>query len=275
MIRGSFHNHTRFSDGKYSPEQVLKKYKSRKFTHVSVTDHDNTGAYPDILQIASSLDLTIFPGLEFSSQFLEFSECHIIGLNIRFEEDELRKYEDQILGGRRRRAELIVSRIREMGVELDDDTTNQLYINPSVGRPHIAAILVSKGVVKTSQDAFQKYLLPGRPLYVRKEQWDAARVIAFIQSLGGKSILCHPTNQFSEDQVKELVGMGLNGIEVIHPMNKLKHSKQWRTFAQKNKLIISGGADYHGLEKSEERSLSRYYLEGDDMVKLIKAVERN
>lgn len=275
MVRGSFHNHTRFSDGKYSPEQVLKKYKARKFTHVSVTDHDNTGAYPEILQLAASLDLTLYPGLEFSSQFLDFSECHIIGLNIRFEAEELRKYEDQILGGRRRRAELIVSRIREMGVELDEVTTNELYNNPSVGRPHIAAILVSKGVVKTAQDAFQKFLLPGRSLYVRKEQWGADRVIEFIHFLGGKSILCHPTNQFSEDHVKELIGMGLNGIEVIHPMNKLKHSKQWRTFAQKNKLIISGGADYHGLEKSEERSLSRYYLEGDDMVKLIKAVERN
>lgn len=275
MIRGSFHNHTRFSDGKYSPEQVLKKYKSRKYTHVSITDHDNTGAYPETLDIASTLGLTIYPGLEFSSQFLEFSECHIIGLNIRFEGDELRKYEDQILGGRRRRAELIVSRIKEMGVELEEEITDQLYNNPSVGRPHIAAILVGKGVVKTAQDAFQKFLLPGRPLYVKKEQWDVARVIAFIHDLGGKSILCHPNNQFAEDQVKELVGMGLNGIEVIHPLHKLKYAKQWRTFAQKNNLIISGGADYHGIDKSEDRAMSRYYLEGDDVVKLVKAVERN
>ncbi|MCK6603019.1 MAG: PHP domain-containing protein [Bacteroidetes bacterium] len=275
MIRGSFHNHTRFSDGKYSPEQVLKKYKSRRFTHLSITDHDNAGSYPETLELASALGLTVFPGLEFSTQFLNFSECHIIGLNIRYDHQSLREYEDQILGGRRRRAAEILNRMKDLNVEPEADVVAELYTNPSVGRPHIAQILIRYGAVKSVQEGFQKYLMPGKPLYVKKEQWEASRVIGFIHSLGGKSILAHPTDQYSEDQVRELIGFGLDGVEVIHPLNKLKHSKAWRLFAQKNNLIISGGADYHGLEKSEDRHLNRYYLEGDDMVRLIRAVERN
>ncbi|NUQ82733.1 MAG: PHP domain-containing protein [Bacteroidetes bacterium] len=273
MIRGSFHNHTIHSDGRLTPEQLLLKYKQKKFTHLSVTDHDNAGAYGELKVLAPELGINLITGLEFSTQFRSFPECHIIGLNIDTASPDLRAYEHEILSGRKTRAESIVKKMHELGVHPDLDTLGELYTNPSIGRPHIAAILIKHGLVRTVQDGFRQYLSPGKPLYIRKHQWSSERVIALIHSLGGKAILAHPTDHFSPDDVNELVETGLDGIEVIHPMNKLKYAKIWRDYAQKNRLIISGGADFHGIEKSEDRAIGRYYLEGQDLRNLLNALE--
>lgn len=273
MIRGSFHNHTIHSDGRLTPEQLLLKYKLKKFTHLSVTDHDNAGAYRELKSLASAMGLTLITGLEFSTQFRNFPECHLIGLGINTDDPALREYENEILTGRKNRAEAIVKKMRELGVHPDLDTLGELYTNPSIGRPHIAAILIKHGLVRTVQDGFRMYLNPGKPLYIRKHQWTADRVISFIHSLGGKAILAHPADQFSPENADELVGYGLDGVEVIHPMNRLKYAKVWRDYAQKNRLIISGGADFHGIEKSEDRAIGRYYLEGQDVRNLLNALE--
>ena len=268
-MQGTFHSHTVFSDGRLTVEQLLKKFKSKKITHLAITDHDNAGAYSQAINAADELNLTLFTGLEFSSQFKKYSECHIIGLRIDRNHPELKTYETRILGGRKTRAETIIRKMQEMGVELEPEIIVDLYNNPSVGRPHIAKILIDKKVVRTTAEAFSIYLNPGKSLYVAKDQMDASEVIPLIHRLGGIAVLAHPATFYQEDDVKELIGYGLDGIEVIHPLHKTKTSVKWRTFAEENNLVISGGSDYHGIDKSEEKNIVKYKLEGDDLRHLL------
>lgn len=268
-MRGSFHNHTTYSDGRYTPEQVLKKYKKKSVTHIAITDHDNTGSYPDVISLGQSMGVTVIPGIEFSSQFNNFSECHILGLNINYDSPELRAYEREILGGRRTRAEKMVTKMASLDIHLTEEERLDLFHNPSIGRPHIAAILIKNKVVGNVQDAFRKYLNPGQLLYEPKTQWSAERVISFIHQLDGVAILAHPSGNYAENDVLSLVELGLDGLEVVHPLHKLKKAIEWRAFAKKHHLMISGGADYHGLEKSDDKAISKYYLDDDDVRTLL------
>jgi len=270
---GTFHSHTTFSDGRFSVENLLLKFKQKKITHCAISDHDNAGAFPQAFEIADSFGLKIFAGLEFSSQFKHYSECHILGLRIDYKNKLINDYETRILGGRKKRAELIVSKMTDMGIQLEPDTVIDLYNNPSIGRPHIAKILIDKKAVSNTAEAFGTYLNPGKPLYVKKDQIAADEVIKLIHQLGGLAVLAHPAHFFTEEDVRELVGFGLDGLEVIHPMHRRKISKQWRSFAEKNDLIISGGSDFHGIEKSEEKNIVRYRLEGEDLKNFLKKLE--
>lgn len=273
-MQGAFHSHTTFSDGRLSVEQLLKKFKSKQFTHLAITDHDNAGAFPAAFDLAKDLGLSLYAGLEFSSQFKKISECHILGLRIDYNHPDLKAYEKRILGSRKIRAKKIIQKIKEMGVLLEPETEQELYNNPSIGRPHIAKILVDKKVVRSIDEAFDSYLMPGKSLYIAKDQFTAEEVISLIQRIGGISVLAHPITTFSDDDVKELLGFGLNGIEVIHPHHKRKVSQKWREFATKNNMVISGGSDYHAITKSEEKNIIKYKLEGDDLKQLIAVLEK-
>ena len=125
----------------------------------------------------------------------------------------------------------------------------------SIGRPHIAKILLGKGFVSSLQEAFDVYLAKGKPAYVDKIKCDEVNAISLIKKAGGLAILAHPHlmnyNNLEETSAKimQLKDMGLDGFEVYYSGLKKSLTQQLIKLAQQHDFVISGGSDYHGKNK--------------------------
>jgi hypothetical protein len=144
--------------------------------------------------------------------------------------------------------------MNELGVPVDYDRVVALAAGGSVGRPHLADALVEKGHVKTRKEAFERYLKRGGPGYLSGDGPTAAECIAFIRSAKGIPVLAHPSYYTTPDLLKQLVGMGLMGLEVYYPEHSPSLVRRYLEMAQASGLIATGGSDFHG-PKTQRKAL--------------------
>jgi hypothetical protein len=125
-----------------------------------------------------------------------------------------------------------------------------------VGRPHFAQVLLDKGYVRSFQEAFDRFLKKGAPAYVDKLRFTAKEALHFINEARGVAVLAHPNtlgmSQYSEleNLVLQLVKEGLRGLEVYYPEHSASEVAQYKTLAERYGLLMTGGTDYHGIEKN-------------------------
>jgi predicted metal-dependent phosphoesterase TrpH len=121
----------------------------------------------------------------------------------------------------------------------------------SIGRPHIAKVLVNKGLVSTPKEAFQKYLIKGRPAYVDRYKIHYKDVLKLIKQCNGVSSLAHPGEIYKglpiDNIIKDLKVYGLNAIEVFHPCHTSRQVSDFYNISKKYSIGITGGSDCHGI----------------------------
>jgi len=120
----------------------------------------------------------------------------------------------------------------------------------SIGRPHIADAMVEEGRVHTYQEAFNKYIGDGGPCCVPKYKISPADAIALINKAGGICVIAHPGSDVTDEMLMELIKVGLNGIETIHPRHTQQQVDHYREIIQKHQLLETGGSDCHGDRKT-------------------------
>jgi hypothetical protein len=138
----------------------------------------------------------------------------------------------------------------------------------SVGRPHIANALVEHGLTDSYNEAFLKYLGTGRPAYERKFQISPREAIELIAFAGGLSFIAHPGCYLEEDLLQELLELGIDGIEVVHPSHNPEREAHYRGIASQYYLLTSGGSDYHGGRKNGEELLGRYTVSEEQVAEM-------
>ncbi len=145
-----------------------------------------------------------------------------------------------------------------------------------VGRPHFAKIMLRKGYVESYQEAFDKYLKKGKPLYLNKKRLDPDKAIELIINAGGIPVIAHPyqtnlENNQLEQLIKKLIDYGLKGIEVFYSLHSKSQIEQYLNYARKYNLLITGGSDFHGSNKPEiqlgmdvnEKYIQAFLKDGD------------
>jgi predicted metal-dependent phosphoesterase TrpH len=169
----------------------------------------------------------------------------------------LREMMRQLIEARDNRNPKIVEKLNELGVSITMDEVNAEAGGGVVGRPHIAAILHRKGYVSSIKEAFNKYLGQGAPAYFDKERLPPERALELIDRSGGVAVLAHPiqlrtTNDAElERVVKDLVDMGLAGIETIHSDHDQTMVEKCTRLAERYNLLQTGGSDFHGTNKKD------------------------
>jgi predicted metal-dependent phosphoesterase TrpH len=163
------------------------------------------------------------------------------------------------LGRRREKRNLeIMERMHELNIEADYGDIKALSGGHSVGRPHFAALLVNRGIVKNREQAFSRYLARGKPLYVPKEGLEFDKAAAVIKSAGGIAVLAHPMSLYVAwgklpELVKNLKERGLDGLEAWHPTAKPRSCRRLEALGKSLGLYITEGSDYHGETRPERR----------------------
>lgn len=248
MKYADLHIHTKFSDGTFSPERIVRQAHQLGLSCIAITDHDTVCAIEPARREAESLGIELIPGVELAAEVDDY-EIHILGYFIDWQAGWFGKKLEQICDVRRRRALAIIEKLRAFGISLDSDEVMREAALGSVGRLHVARIMERGGFVHSIQEAFNKYIGNGRPCYVKKFRLTPAEAINMIYRLKGLAVLAHPYTIGNDELIPGFVRLGLRGIEVYYPEHNKSTTGHYRDLAEKYGLLVTGGSDCHGLGK--------------------------
>lgn len=257
MARIDLHLHTIYSDGSYSPHDIVAMAQQAGVTALAITDHDNTDGLPEALIAASAFDLEVIPGIEISSRF-RGKEIHILGYFLEWHDHTFQARLAGLRESRHSRNPEMIRRLTKLGLSLTYDEVKAVAGLGSVGRPHIAQAMLAKGYVTSMKEAFDRYLGEGAAAYVPRDLPEAADVICWIREVGGVAVLAHPG--WVKERHDGLLGFcqalkdnGLQGLEVFYSTHTARQTSEYLTLAKRLELLITGGSDFHGLAKPDVR----------------------
>jgi predicted metal-dependent phosphoesterase TrpH len=255
--KADLHLHTTFSDGVLSPRELIEYTARAGLTTISITDHDNTGAFEEARAYGERAGVEVIPGVELSTM-IGNQEIHILGYFLDHQEKRFQDLLATCRSERRKRAERIVEKLNEMNVPLSIEAVLDQAGPGSVGRPHIANALVNEGLTDTYQEAFLKYLGFGKPAYEKKYLITPSEAIQMIAVAGGLSFLAHPGNSIDERTVLDMIDAGIDGIEVFHPSHTPSLTAHYAGIVEEYFLLASGGSDFHGGRRNDDNVVGKY-----------------
>ena len=243
------HVHSSYSDGDYTPTELIHIAKSKNIGTISITDHDTVLAYHNM---EAQNDVEVIPGIELSAKD-EIGRMHILGYGINPFDSKLTKKIEQLKENNIDAFFMILDCLKKHGLIFDSkDISCLLNKNGDVGRNDLAKLCVDYGYSETVDDAFKKYLIDAHlKTRSKRKEMSYEECCDVIREAGGIPVLAHPVTlnrsvQELDSFVEKLVMAGLMGIEVIHS----KHTSEEITFyielINKYNLLFSGGTDYHG-----------------------------
>ena len=251
------HMHTSYSDGFYSPGELIEKVKEAEVDVVSITDHDNLSGIKEATDKGKELGIEVIPGVEISSDS-QGKEIHVLGYFVDPENEELERYLKFFREERLKRAERIVNKLNILGLSIELEDVLEFAQNSAVGRPHIAQAMLENELIKNYYEAFNKYIGNDGPAYERKVHISPKSAVKIISDAGGLSFIAHP-GYMPESLVKEMITAGIDGIEVIHPSHTKQMTKFYRGIVNEYFLLESGGSDFHGGKREDLRNLGKFY----------------
>jgi 3',5'-nucleoside bisphosphate phosphatase len=257
-LKSDLHTHTNFSDGYYSPAELLHKALEKGIGIIGITDHDSVSGVKAAREVSSKIGIEVIPGVEISTEIGD-SEIHILGYFIDPDNKELERYLVFFREERYKRALRIVEKLNILGFSLKMDDVMHHAKDSAIGRPHIAQALLEKGFVNSFFEAFNKYIGNNGPAFEKKVHLSPQSACKIINDAGGLSFIAHP-GKMQEHLIKELIDAGIDGIEVIHPSHSANQSKYYRGITNEYFLLESGGSDFHGGRREDDGNLGKYFI---------------
>jgi predicted metal-dependent phosphoesterase TrpH len=256
VSRVDLHIHSTASDGALSPEEVVGESVRRGLSVIALTDHDTvSGVVPALAAAEAFPGLRVVPGVELSTDVAQ-GEVHILGYFIDYSDGELLARLERMRNSRRERAQEMIARLRDLGVNIDWSRVQEIAGEGSVGRPHLAQAMVEGGYVGSLKEAFNSYIGRGGPAYVERRKLTPAAAVELILRVRGLPVLAHPlTVADPETLVMELKAAGLVGIEAYYKDYSAADVGKLLSLAESHQLAVTGGSDYHGLDTESEAGI--------------------
>ena len=254
--RVDLHIHTTASDGTFTPSEVISLAHELKLKAIAITDHDTLAGSKEALLLGIPASLDFLTGVEISAASPPFyagsGSFHLLGYSIRLDDPELNHALEKLQQARKNRNPAIISRLNDLGISITLDEVRRQAGDGQLARPHIAQLLVKKGVVNGMDEAFDRFLGTDGPAYVDKYRIECHQAIKRILDAGGIPVLAHPatlkctSDEEIEKQVKKLLDYGLKGIEAFYSDHAPSQSELYLRLAEKYDLLVTGGSDFHG-----------------------------
>ena len=253
------HVHTTASDGQYTPSQIIQMASEKNISTIAITDHDTVAGLEEGANAAKEHNITFVPGAELNINF-PTGEFHLLGLGFKKIAPSLEELLATLVKNREIRNVQIIEKMREAGVDITLDEMYADFPDTVLGRPHFAAELVKKKVVKTRQQAFDRYLAKGRPWYVARVGSNLDEAIIAIKESGGVPVIAHPMSLYLSwgklpDALQNFYERGVMGLEAFHPGARVTECLRLEELAQKIGFFVTAGSDFHGEKIRADRKL--------------------
>jgi predicted metal-dependent phosphoesterase TrpH len=244
------HTHSTASDGKLTPTELLATANKLGIKVLALTDHDTLSGLVEAAAEAEKYNIEFIPGIEISAEN-DPGTMHILGYYIDINHVSFNKKLEKLRIARGRRNHRILEKLDELGYPLQWDEVSSLAKGESMGRPHIATAMITRGYVSSFNAAFDDFLGKGAPAYVGRDRMTAEDAVSSIHEAGGLAVLAHPqTLGLERDQlanlINELASYGLDGVEVYYYSHSEEEIALYKSLAEANRLLLTGGTDFHG-----------------------------
>jgi predicted metal-dependent phosphoesterase TrpH len=249
MGRVDLHLHTTHSDGQHRPSEVVRLASDAGLKLIAVTDHDTIGGLTEAAASAIDRNIAFIPGIEITTA--NEKEQHILGYYIDPAAEKLNEMCKWFMQMRNERIERTISFLRSSGVMITRADVEAEAPGAYLGRPHIAAAMVTAGYVRTRQEAFEKYLSTDEYRKIPRPKPSAAESIDAIRAAGGVAVLAHPgtlelSGEAMDARIEALKALGLGGIECHYGVYDRMKTDLYLDLAERHGLIATGGSDFHG-----------------------------
>lgn len=250
MRFADLHLHTIFSDGTYTPLELVYECEKTGLAAIAIVDHDTVDAIEPTIEIAKTKDIEVLSGIELSAEYNGL-EVHILGYLIDCKNPILKERLNNLRKIRIERIYKIIGKLKDIGISLEPQTVFDIAKSGTVGRLHIARALVKEGRVSSIVEAFQKYIGDKCPAFVLGFRFSPKEAIRLIREVGGIPVLAHPYSLNNNDLIIEFIKYGLMGLEVYYPEHSQSMVNFYLSLAEKYDLLVTGGSDCHGTVKPE------------------------
>lgn len=244
------HSHTTSSDGTGPPARNVQMAKLAGLAGIAITDHDTVAGIAEAFREGERLGVVVVPGVEIST-VADQQDIHVLGYYIHVLDPVFLNRLATLRNTRDVRNDMIIERLQQLGLsitmgEVTASLGRVLQDNETIGRPHIADLMVRKHYVNSIQEAFDKYLGKQGAAYVNPPRIHPKEAIEWIKEAGGCAVLAHPGLYQNDELVEQIILDGLDGIEVYHSDHSDADEARYLEIATRHNLIVTAGSDFHG-----------------------------
>jgi predicted metal-dependent phosphoesterase TrpH len=248
MKFADLHLHTQFSDGTFTPEELVLRAQQNGLACIAVTDHDSVEGCARAAVACAAVQMDFVPGAELTAEHNDI-EVHILGYFLDITDEKFLARIAKFQSVRQNRIHEMVAALNKLGIPLKAESVFALANCKSPGRPHVARTLVKENLIGSLDEAFERFLKKGRPAWVPKTKMSALEAVELIHRAGGLAVIAHPGLNRSDDIIPDLVDAGMDGIECFHTKHSTVMSERYLEIADKYHLLVTGGSDCHGFSK--------------------------
>jgi hypothetical protein len=248
MKFADLHLHTKFSDGTFTPEELVLHAQKHGLACIALTDHDTVEGCERTAEACAKVQMEFIAGSELTAEHAD-TEVHILGYFLDTQNTVLLERIAKFQAGRQQRIHEMCAALNKLGVPLKAESVFALANCKSPGRPHVARAMVKEKLINNLDEAFERFLKKGRPAWVPKTKMSALESVELIHQAGGLAVMAHPGLNRTDEIIPALVDAGLDGIECFHTKHSTVMSERYLEIAEKHKLLVTGGSDCHGYSK--------------------------
>jgi predicted metal-dependent phosphoesterase TrpH len=248
MKYADLHVHTSYSDSTFSPEEVMACAQEKGLDAIAICDHDSVEGVAPSIEIGKRLGIEVIPGVEMTVEKSD-TEVHLLGYFVNYKDEWFKEILRELRDWRVKRVYTMAEKLKAEGITIDPEEVFKLSKDGSVGRLHVAQVMVNAGKVKRMKEAFDRYIGFSKPCYVPSVRFAPEEAIRTLIKAGGVPVLAHPGIMFKDEYIGELISYGLRGIEVYHSDHNAAAVKHYEEVADSYGLLMTGGSDCHGMGK--------------------------
>jgi len=272
-VRADLHSHTTASDGALSPEDLMQVASSRGLTHLAVSDHDTTASLERARAAGEAHGVELIPATELTCTY-QNQTIHMLGYGIDPDNPSMREFCEITRDLRETRYREMIELLRKQrGLEdLSDEEAWPGTETSSLCRPQLAAALVEHGYASDVQEVFDNWLGDSGVAFVSHRALPAQRAMEAIHNAGGVAVIAHCGKYRSGIRVtRELLGQGMDGIEVLHPDHGEKIRNRLIRECERKGCLFTGGSDFHDPNHRKGSLFGRITIGEKDLNALLAA----
>ena len=248
MKFADLHLHTFFSDGTFTPEELVERAHAIGFAAIALTDHDTVEGCDRAAAACAAANIEFITGTELTAEHAD-TEVHILAYFVDTQNQALLTRIAGFQSVRQNRIHEMVAALNKLGIPLKAESVFALANCKSPGRPHVARAMVKEKLIGNLDEAFERYLKKGRPAWIPKTKMSALESVELIHQAGGLAVMAHPGLNRTDEIIPALVDAGLDGIECFHTKHSTAMAERYLEIAEKHHLLVTGGSDCHGFSK--------------------------